>query len=73
MEKLVEVLQGLGAKHAHLKLEKAHYELVGNALVETLAAALGDAFTPETKEAWVGVYGVITENMMEGAADMLKE
>jgi hemoglobin-like flavoprotein len=72
MEKLVEVLKNLGAKHATLALEAAHYELVGTALMDTLEKALGDDFTPEVKQAWAGVYGIITEKMMEGAKEMME-
>lgn len=70
MATLVGVLKDLGARHLSLglKLEKAHYDLVGQALLDTLSTALGDNFTAETKEAWVGVYAIITEKMMEGAA-----
>ena len=70
MDKLVSVLKTLGASHSTLNLELAHYELVGQALIDTLAKALGESFTDEVKEAWVGVYGVITEKMMEGAREM---
>ena len=34
--------------------------------MDTLAKALGNDFTPEVKEAWVGVYGVISEHMIAG-------
>eukprot|EP00523_Entomoneis_sp_CCMP467_P018478 CAMPEP_0168814526 /NCGR_PEP_ID=MMETSP0726-20121227/5723_1 /TAXON_ID=265536 /ORGANISM="Amphiprora sp., Strain CCMP467" /LENGTH=205 /DNA_ID=CAMNT_0008866697 /DNA_START=37 /DNA_END=654 /DNA_ORIENTATION=+ len=68
---LVTVLKEFGAKHlaAGLQLEKAHYDLVGQALLDTLAAALAAKFTPKVKQAWTAVYGVITENMMAGAAE----
>mmetsp|Transcript_8921 Transcript_8921/g.24726 ORF Transcript_8921/g.24726 Transcript_8921/m.24726 type:complete len:81 (-) Transcript_8921:1198-1440(-) len=72
MEQLTKVLKSLGAKHLTkhgLTLEKAHYELVGQALIDTLATALGDSFTKDTKEAWVAVYGVITDTMMEGSKE----
>ncbi|KAG7348448.1 globin-like protein [Nitzschia inconspicua] len=70
-EKLTTVLKGLGATHLSLglDLEKAHYDLVGKALLDTLEKALGDDFTAETKAAWSGVYAIITEKMMEGAAE----
>lgn len=60
-------MKGLGAKHAAMNLEQAHYDLVGQALLDTLAKATGDSFTTEVKEAWAGVYKVIVANMMEGA------
>eukprot|EP00529_Nitzschia_sp_RCC80_P026088 CAMPEP_0113461002 /NCGR_PEP_ID=MMETSP0014_2-20120614/11298_1 /TAXON_ID=2857 /ORGANISM="Nitzschia sp." /LENGTH=349 /DNA_ID=CAMNT_0000352713 /DNA_START=192 /DNA_END=1241 /DNA_ORIENTATION=- /assembly_acc=CAM_ASM_000159 len=76
MKTLESVLKELGAKHlSHgLNLEKAHYDLVGQALLDTLEKALGtDVFTPETKDAWSDVYGVITEKMMVGAAEFEEE
>lgn len=71
MEKLTIVLKELGAAHLSrgLDLEKAHYDLVGEALLDTLEKALGDEFTPETKAAWSGVYAFISEKMLEGAAE----
>ena len=66
MDTLVSVLHGLGAKHVDMNLEQAHYDLVGQALLDTLAKAIGADFTDEVKEAWVGVYGVIVEKMQEG-------
>lgn len=71
MVTLVTALKELGAKHLAygLNLEKAHYDLVGQALLDTLATALGDEFTDETKDAWVDVYAVIAGTMMQGAAE----
>jgi hemoglobin-like flavoprotein len=71
MEKLGTVLKELGATHLSLglNLEQAHYDLVGQALLDTLEMALQDTFTLETKAAWSGVYVMITKKMMEGAAE----
>jgi hemoglobin-like flavoprotein len=72
---LVKTLKELGAMHlSHgLKLKKAHYEMVGQALVDTLATALGNDFTDEVKRAWLVVYATITEKMMQGAAQFEEE
>jgi len=70
-ETLVKVLKELGARHASYDVKDVHYPIVGEALLYTLEKALGDAFTPEVKDAWVGVYGVITENMQAGAKEIL--
>lgn len=69
MEKLTKVLKELGATHLSLglNLEQAHYDLIGQALLDTLELALGNSFTAETKAAWSGVYAIITEKMMEGS------
>lgn len=74
MEKLTIVLNELGATHLSLGLDlkKEHYDLVGEALLDTLEKTLGDQFTPETKAAWSGLYAIITEKMMEGAAEFKK-
>jgi hemoglobin-like flavoprotein len=74
MNNLVGVLKDLGARHFSLglNLEEAHYDLVGQALVDTLEKTLGDDFTSEVKDSWVEVYALIKENMMEGAAEFEK-
>ena len=69
MDKLVAVLKDLGARHAKLNLAQAHFDLVGQSLLDTLEKALGAGFSPNVKAAWVGVYGVITEQMMAGAKE----
>jgi hemoglobin-like flavoprotein len=40
---------------------------VGAALLDTFALHLGEAWTPEVKEAWVEAYGAISSLMLEGA------
>lgn len=68
---LEETLITLGANHIGYGVLPEHYPIVGQALLETLATALGDAFTPELKEAWTGVYGFITASMLKGANESL--
>ena len=70
METLVAALKDLGARHVGYDVKFEHYPIVGQALLNTLEKALGDDFTPEVKEAWGGVYGVITENMQAGATEL---
>jgi hemoglobin-like flavoprotein len=65
---LAEILKKLGKRHKGYGVLEAHYSVVGQALIETLAAALQDAFTDEVKAAWVDVWGVISGAMIEGAA-----
>jgi hemoglobin-like flavoprotein len=72
MDSLVAALRDLGAKHAAYDVKEEHYPIVGQALLDTLEKALGDGFTPEVKAAWVGVYDVITENMLAGAAQFFE-
>lgn len=64
---LSNALKGLGARHVKYGALPAHYPLVGNSLIKTLAQYAGEAWTTEVKEAWIGAYGAITELMLEGA------
>jgi hemoglobin-like flavoprotein len=65
LEKLVPILTGLGKKHVNYGVHPAHYAVVGQALLQTLAAGLGEnSFTPQAKEAWVAVWGVVSNTMM---------
>lgn len=57
----------LGRRHVGYGVKDEHYATVGGALIWTLGAGLGDAFTDEVKGAWVEVYGILS-GAMKGAA-----
>mmetsp|Transcript_44091 Transcript_44091/g.78057 ORF Transcript_44091/g.78057 Transcript_44091/m.78057 type:complete len:179 (+) Transcript_44091:90-626(+) len=67
LDTLVPVLQGLALKHVGYGVLPAHYDVVGQALIQTLAGGLGDEFTPDVKKAWLGVWKLIATTMI-GAA-----
>jgi len=71
LEQLVPVVQDLGRRHATYGVEERHYETVGAALLWTLEKGLGKAFTPETKEAWATVYGILATTMQDAAREAL--
>ena len=71
LEQLVPVVEDLGRRHVGYGVEDRHYETVGEALLWTLEKGLGPAFTPETKEAWVTVYGLLATTMKSAAAKEL--
>jgi nitric oxide dioxygenase len=60
-------LRGLGARHVKYGALPEHYPLVGSALLAAFGQYLGDKWTPDVKEAWVGAYGAISEIMLDGA------
>jgi hemoglobin-like flavoprotein len=68
-EALVPVLRSLGGRHVGYGVRDHHYATVGAALIETLEQGLGDAFTPETREAWLTLYALVSRTMMEGALE----
>ena len=53
LKTLMPVLKSLGKKHVEYGVYPKHYDIVGAALIQTLAMGLGDAFTPALKAAWV--------------------
>ena len=65
---LKHALLRLGERHAGYGVVDAHYPVVGAALLDTLAVGLGDAFTPEVREAWATMYAAVVQAMREGAA-----
>ena len=67
LPRLDAVLTDLGRRHISYGVQAAHYEVVGSALLDTLAAALGLAFTPEHRLAWATLYGHVSRTM-QGAA-----
>lgn len=67
-EVLVPVAQRLAERHVGYGAQPAHYAVVGAALIDTLAAGLGDDFTPETRTAWEAAYGTLSGVMIDAAA-----
>jgi len=67
LEAIVPAVQDLGRRHVKYGVTSAHYDTVGAALIQTLAQGLGPAFTPEVKDAWITVYGVLASTMKDAA------
>lgn len=64
---LIPALESLGRRHADYGVRDEHYDTVGSALISTLQQGTGVAFTPEVREAWIDVYGVVSRTMKEAA------
>lgn len=64
---MVPIIQDMGRRHAGYGVQAHHYDTVGAALIWTLSAGLGPAFTPEVKDAWVGAYTLLANVMKEAA------
>jgi NAD(P)H-flavin reductase/hemoglobin-like flavoprotein len=65
---LVPFLQQLGRDHRKFGVLAEHYDAVGAALLEALAALAGPAWTAEVEGAWAGAYGTVAEAMRAAAA-----
>ncbi|MGI9385698.1 MAG: globin family protein [Methyloligellaceae bacterium] len=65
--KLLPVIQELGRKHKSYGVSEANYDTVAEALLWTLEQGLGEDFTPDVGDAWVAVYGLLSDIMKEAA------
>ena len=71
LDQLVPVVEELGRRHAGYGVADAHYDTVGAALLWTLEKGLGNAFTPDVKDAWIAVYGLLAGTMKNAAKESL--
>ena len=68
LEDILPAVQALGRRHVGYGVEDRHYDTVGTALLATLEAGLGKAFTPEMRDAWAQTYGTLAGVMKDAAA-----
>jgi hemoglobin-like flavoprotein len=67
-ERITLAVQQLGRRHAGYGVEQRHYELVGAALLWMLDQVLGEAFTPQVRQAWTEVYARLSNTMQDACA-----
>lgn len=70
LNEIVPAVQDLGRRHVDYGVTNEHYDTVGAALLWTLGAGLGDAFTPEVEAAWTEAYSILSATMQEAAAEV---
>ena len=68
-EEMASYLGQLGRDHRKYDVEPSMYMAVGAALVATLRAFAGAAFTPEAEEAWTQIYTAASSIMIRSAED----
>lgn len=68
LDAVVPAVEKLGERHASYGVKDNDYDTVGIALLWTLETGLGNAFTPEVKQAWTITYGVLAQTMKTAAA-----
>ena len=67
LESIVPAVQAMGQRHVKYNVKEDHYAVVGASLLWTLEQGLGEAYTPETAEAWTVVYGLLSSTMIDAA------
>ena len=67
LDDLLTHTRALGARHVAYGVRAADYQTVGAALLDALAAVLGESFDAPTRQAWVLAYNLMAETMLDGA------
>ncbi len=67
LDTIVPAVQDLGKRHVDYGVKDEHYDTVAEALLWTLGAGLGDAFTDDVKGAWTDTYVTLATVMKEAA------
>jgi hemoglobin-like flavoprotein len=70
LDALIPTVQALGRRHLAYGVRDEHYDTVGACLLWTLEKGLGAAFTPEVKDAWATVFGVLAKVMKDAANEV---
>lgn len=67
LDAVIGTVQDMARRHVGYGVQDSHYATVGAALLDTLASAFGDDFTPETRDAWATAYGILSGAMIDAA------
>src|SRR5712672_2509434 len=67
LESILPAASALAKRHVGYGAKPEHYPVVGSALLWTLEKGLGDAWTPETAEAWTAAFGTLSGYMISEA------
>jgi hemoglobin-like flavoprotein len=68
-DRIAPAVEEMGQRHAGYGVRDEHYGTVATALLWTLEQGLGkEQFTDEVRDAWIAMYGMVTEAMQRGAA-----
>lgn len=71
MESLVPMLQSIAVRHHVNKgLTWEHFDIFGQALLDTLEARLDDAFTDHVKDVWLAFFELVKNAMLEAATSL---
>jgi hemoglobin-like flavoprotein len=67
-DRIALAVHQLGRRHAGYGVQPAHYEIFREALIWALQKCFGEAFTPETRAAWLAAYAFFAAKMQEATA-----
>jgi nitric oxide dioxygenase len=64
LETLLDEIKMLAQRHDKYGAKPAHYQVVGECLIWTLATGLGEKWNKETEESWVAAYTILSGAMI---------
>lgn len=64
---IVNALKDLGARHVAYGAEPAHYAVVSDVLIQTIALLMQDEWSQEHAQAWQAALDAVCATMLEGA------
>src|SRR5258707_3843585 len=67
LETVLPAASALATRHVSYGAKAEHYPVVGAALLWTLEKGLGEAWTPDLKDAWTAAYGTLSGFMISKA------
>jgi hemoglobin-like flavoprotein len=70
LDKIVPAVEALGRRHTGYGVQAAHFDTVGQALLDTLGIGLGEGFTAEVRDAWATAYGILAGVMQSASAEI---
>jgi nitric oxide dioxygenase len=73
LDTVLPAASALARRHVAYGAQPAHYPIVGEALLWTLARALGRDWTPDVAKAWTGAYATLSEFMIGEAYGQPKD
>jgi hemoglobin-like flavoprotein len=65
LDVIIAEIKSLATRHNKYGTKKEHYAAVGDSLLWTLRTGLGNRWNEETEEAWLAVYKILSESMIE--------
>ena len=67
-EMFQSIISHSGRQHDQFGARPFHFAAFGDALIWGLEQQFGSAFTPEMKEAWITLYGVVQSEMIRAGS-----
>ncbi|KAL7898718.1 globin-like protein [Trichoderma sp. SZMC 28014] len=73
LQEIAGAVDRIAQKHVSLFILPEHYPIVGKYLIGAFQQILGDAFTPEIKEAWTIAYGLLADIFIKREEELYAE